>query len=101
MFIRCLVFSLGLILGAIITFVLSSGVVLALAGAAVLSSWDSFSLALGPITFFEFTGRTDTVLYSVKSGPGLTLLALLGGVALGFSALKVMQRFGPQRSQAV
>jgi hypothetical protein len=85
---------------ALIAFVLGTaalGIVASVAGFAVgvaaqAGGWPSFRVGVGPILLFAFTDGKDAT--STAFGPGLPLLALVGGLVNAGAAGVLARRRG-------
>ncbi len=73
--------------GAATAFLIGFGATLLIARIALAANWGSFSIRVGPIRLFDFTGRTGATAFAFTFRGELLLLALLAGLlyALGAS----------------
>ena len=75
------------VFGAAAAFLVGYGAIHLIAHIALTAKWNSFSIRLGPIKFFEFTGRTGPTLFTLTFRGELVLFGLLGGLLYGLAML--------------
>ena len=79
------------VFGAAVAFLVGYGAMHLIANVAIAAKWRSFSIGLGPIRFFEFTGRTGRTLFALTFRGELLLLALLAGLLYALAAQFVIR----------
>ena len=73
--------------GAIFAFAIGFGVALLLGMIAIAAKWSSFSIGVGPLRSFEYTGSSSSTIFAIAFRSELLYLAIAVGLANGLATL--------------
>ena len=73
--------------GAIFAFANSLSIASLIGMIAIAAKWGSFSIGVGPLRFFEHTGRSGSTIFAVEFRSELLYLAIAVGLANGLATL--------------
>ena len=73
--------------GANFAFAISLSIASLIGMIAIAAKWGSFSIGVGPLRFFEYTGRSGSTIFAVEFRGELLYLAIAVGLANGLATL--------------
>ena len=80
-------FATAWFVGAIFALAIGFGVASLLGMIAIAAKWGSFSIGVGPLRFFEYSGRSGSTIFAVAFRGELLYLAIAVGLANGLATL--------------